>query len=98
MIFRKLANGQYDDLQGMLDDEILLKLKDYFTQLPEDKRKKLQFDKEEILFANVRDMNIKEEGKQAFVRMDMVYIILFGMDSIGEKSPLDLNMKNLIKE
>lgn len=90
MIFRKLANGQYDDLNDLVEEDLLNRLKLYFDKLTDEQRSSLRFGADNILFGSFFDMEIREEDKRAHVRIDRALILLMGEEEVPITS-LSLN-------
>lgn len=88
MIFRKLANGQYDELHDLVEENLLNRLKQYFGELSEEQRSNVRFDEEDIMFANFNDMNIREKGNRTHLSVDMACIIMSDVQNVDQLPPL----------
>lgn len=77
MVFRKLTTCQFDDLKDLLDNDLVLKLEDYFKKLSENQRFDFRFCQKQIINALMRHTRIIEEGDRVFVEVSTAHIVMF---------------------
>lgn len=76
MVFQKLVDGQYDDLHGLVENDLLQKLKKYFSQLPYEKRKLFEFNETSHAVTQFDYITINKEKSRPSVRIAMRYILM----------------------
>lgn len=76
MVFQKLANGRYDDLNGMVENDLLQKLKAYFSQLPDEKRIKFEFDNKSHTVTQFDKITIQTEENRVFAHIEMRHLVI----------------------